>query len=153
VQKIIVVEKSEVLKGAKGEYLKVFPIEGTPINIFDQSLWNLFGDGLAVELTLEQQGRWWNVTSAAPVAKELAEKQPSPAQKVQTIDSKNKAFALSYIKDLIVADRIPINKWLPYAEMFRRYLDGELTFDATFEKTMLGYIDLMLREINKKKEE
>lgn len=77
-EKIIVVEKSEVLQGTKGDYLKVTDKNGKVQNIFDQSLWNLFGDGLAVKLTLEKQGNWWNVVTAEGVAKELAEREPKP---------------------------------------------------------------------------
>jgi len=65
--KIIVVDHSEIVTGAKGEYLKVTTKDGKINNIFDQGLWNLFNDGLAVELSLEKEGNWWNVKGAKAV--------------------------------------------------------------------------------------
>ena len=79
-EKIIVVEKTEIKQGSKGEYLTVFPIDGKPVNIFDQSLWGLFNEGMAVKLKLEKSGRWMNVVGAESVARELAEKEPVKPQ-------------------------------------------------------------------------
>lgn len=79
-EKIIIVDKTEVLQGAKGSYLKVTDKGGKTQNIFQEGLWNLFGDGMAVKLTLEQTGKWWNVTAAEAVSEALAKKakeQPS----------------------------------------------------------------------------
>ncbi|KKM76049.1 hypothetical protein LCGC14_1384090 [marine sediment metagenome] len=97
-EKIIIVEKSEVLQGSKGDYLKVTDKNGKVQNIFDSALWNLFGDGLAVKLTLEQQGKWWNVVAAEGVAKELAEKAVK-----EDGDTRNRSFALAYAEHLACA--------------------------------------------------
>jgi len=78
--KVIVVKKSEIAQGVKGDYLKVTAEDDKTYNIFDQSLWNLFNDGLAVELMLEKQGRWLNVTGAKPAPKPSAEEAPAPAR-------------------------------------------------------------------------
>jgi len=121
-QKIIVVDKTEILHGTKGEYLKVTDKGGKTQNIFDRALWNLFGDGLAVELTLEKQGTWWNVTGAVPVGKEVAQelaekekvtkeevarKEPVPKPKYTAdpakIDSIERQVALKAAVDIMCA--------------------------------------------------
>lgn len=76
-EKVIVVDHSEVVPGAKGEYLKVTDKGGKVQNIFDQSLWNLFVDGCAVKLNLEKTGNWWNVVKAEAV--ELPAEKPTTA--------------------------------------------------------------------------
>jgi len=111
-RKIIVVDKTEILHGTKGEYLKVTDKGGKTQNIFDRALWNLFGDGLAVELTLEKQGTWWNVVGAVAVekevAKELAEKKESPKPKYSAdpakIDSIERQVALKAAVEIMVAE-------------------------------------------------
>ena len=120
-EKIIVVEKSEILQGAKGDYLKVTDKEGKSQNIFDQALWNLFGDGLAVKLTLEKQGRWWNVTGAEAVKDVLAKKAVEKVGDNQ-ITEKNKSVALSYSKDLVVAGKIELRDITSYADKFLAYI-------------------------------
>ena len=130
-QKIIVVDKTEILHGTKGEYLKVTDKGGKTQNIFDRALWNLFGDGLAVELTLEKQGTWWNVTGAVPVgkevAKELAEKEkvtreeavrkePAPKPKYSADparDSIERSVALKAAVDIMCATISRFEKIIP----------------------------------------
>ena len=52
---------------------------------------------------------------------------------------KNKAFAISYAKDLAVAKIITPEKILTYAEVFNRYMNGDITLkdQAAFD-TMIG---------------
>lgn len=137
-EKIIVVDHSEIVQGAKGEYLKVTDKGGKTQNIFDQALWNLFNDGLAVKLQLEKQGVYWNVMSAEAVSLPVETKTNgiTPQEK-----GRNASFALSYAKDLACADKIPPDKILSYAEVFVRWLDGsikvedEVVFQALLKKT------------------
>lgn len=49
-------------------------------------------------------------------------------------DSRNKSVALSYAKDLAVADKIKVDKILIYAEVYRRYMDGELDLSGMDER-------------------
>ena len=135
-EKIIIVEKSEVLQGAKGDYLKVTGKDGKVQNIFDSALWNLFGDGLAVKLTLEQQGRWWNVVAAEGVAKELAEKVES-ASEIKVSDDfpypkHPLTLAVEYwsAKIAMGAD-CKINDVLEASEIFKKYYKGEIKPDVT----------------------
>ena len=134
-EKIIVVEKSEVLQGSKGDYLKVTGKDGKVQNIFDSALWNLFGDDLAVKLTLEQQGRWWNVTAAEGVAKELAEKVAKETP--QTADDlpfpkHPLTLAVEYwTAKIAMGTDCKINDVLEVAEIFKGYLKGEIKPDVT----------------------
>ena len=105
-EKIIVVEKSEVLQGTKGDYLKVTDKEGKTQNIFDQALWNLFGDGLAVKLTLEKQGKWWNVVGAEAVAAELAQQ----VKETQTTAAEEKQASIEGQCGLKVIAKLIIEK-------------------------------------------
>jgi len=132
-EKIIVVEKSEVLPGAKGEYLKVTSKDGKAQNIFDASLWNLFGDGLAVKLTLEQQGRWWNVVGAEGVAKELAEKAVKETSADDLPFPKHPlTLAVEYwTAKIAMGTDCKINDVLEAAEIFKGYLKGEIKPDVT----------------------
>ena len=146
-EKIIVVKSSEVLTGTKGEYLKVTTEEGKTQNIFDQAIWNLFGDGMAVKLHLEKQGDWWNVTSAESVAKALAEKaQAEKPVEERKPDSKNRAFALSYAKDVGVAqiqagkDFKPRNLFA-LADAFTLYLDT-----GDFKEAIKLYNEIQLKK-------
>lgn len=40
--------------------------------------------------------------------------------------SRNRSFALAYSEQLAVADKIPVDKILSYAEVFVRWLDGDI---------------------------
>jgi len=69
IEKVIVVKRTEqCLAANKTPYLKV-TVDGDDgkehsYNIFDQALWNLFGANMAVKVTLEKKGQYWNVTGA-----------------------------------------------------------------------------------------
>ena len=43
------------------------------------------------------------------------------------INTKNKAFSVSYAKDLVIAKEIELNAILFYAELFDRYMNGTIT--------------------------
>lgn len=77
IKEVIQVTGTDQKQGAKGPYLEVLyrdeKGQERKKNIFDQTLWNLFGEGLWVEWQLEKEGTWWNVKSAQGV-KEGVEK-------------------------------------------------------------------------------
>ena len=77
IKEVIQVLSTDQKQGAKGPYLEVSyrdeKGQERKKNIFDQTLWNLFGEGLWVEWELEKEGNWWNVKSAQRV-KEGVEK-------------------------------------------------------------------------------
>lgn len=132
-EKIIVVDKAEVLQGTKGDYLQVTDKDGKKQNIFDQSLWGLFQDGMAVKLTLEKQGRWNNVTGAVGVAQELAEKSPQ-----EEPNQKARSMSLSYSKDVEIALIRMGNEYDPSrlfnrADIFYSYMIGNPTLQKTRE--------------------
>jgi len=49
-------------------YLEVIDQNDKKTSIFDQALWNLFQPNAYVNLTLEKQGNFWNVTKAEAVS-------------------------------------------------------------------------------------
>lgn len=61
---------------------------------------------------------------------EVSKPKPMPLK-----DTKNKAFSLSYAKDLAVAKIITVEKILAYAETFRMWLDGEISLENPVEFT------------------
>lgn len=84
IEKIIVVKSTEMGtiqsgRNEGGQYLKVYGSDDRTYSIFDEGLWNLFQDGLAVNLILEKNPKgYWNVTNAKAVAKELEEVKTEP---------------------------------------------------------------------------
>jgi len=75
IKEVIQVISTDQKQGAKGPYLEILYRDAKgqerKKNIFDQTLWNLFGDGLWVEWQLEKEGTWWNVKSAQGVKEGL----------------------------------------------------------------------------------
>ena len=133
--KMITIRATEFAEAKSGnKYLKVHGSDDKTYSIFQEGLWNLFNEGFAVELTLEKNEKgYWNVTDAKSVAQELVEKQ------VETIEqqpaSKNRAFALSYAKDIACAKiqmqgGITPKEILNLAELFTAFLDGNSTKEA-----------------------
>ena len=77
-----------------------------------------------LKLTIEQKGRFTNVLDA-----ELEENPPAiePATLVVSDnDCRLRTFTTAYAKDLAVAGKIQVNDILTWAEVFFRYLKGEL---------------------------
>ncbi len=68
------------------------------------------------------------------VASKSATQQELP--KPKPIDLKNRAFSLSYAKDLAVAKIIVVDKILAYAETFRMYLDGGISLENPVDFTI-----------------
>lgn len=72
VEKIITVKSTEQTTAKNNTpYLKVTSQDDKTYSIFDQSLWNLFGKGLAIKLGLEKKGNFWNVVSTESVKEGL----------------------------------------------------------------------------------
>ena len=163
ITEVIQVIDTDQKEGAKGPYLEVSYTgkDGKPHkrNIFDQSLWKPFQKGGWVQWQIEKEGDWWNVKGAQS-AKEGIEQLPpqspgelSPEQQAEINrarqgaiskpkePSRNRSFALAYSKDLAIADRIPVDKILSYAEVFVRWLDGDIqvkdeeVFSSLLKKT------------------
>ncbi len=77
------------------------------------------------------------------IAKEFEAKTPTPAvipEKGTIIpkDDRNKSFALSYAKDLAVADKIKVDEIISYATVFDMYLSSE--FSESKEEILAKYI-------------
>jgi len=64
---------------------------------------------------------------------------PKARNVAQTTESKSRAFALSYAKDLVVAGKIEPDKIFSYATAFEWFLDGKVeTIDEEALKILLG---------------
>jgi len=128
--KDIVVKRSEMLPGTKGEYLRVYYDDSGKekfTNVFDQALWNLFGDGLAVRLHLEKEGNWFNVKGAEAISNVFKQEAVKNVT-AQMSDGKNRSFALSYAKDWCIAQlsqgvKLTIYDVVVGAKIFESYLD------------------------------
>jgi hypothetical protein len=79
-----------------------------------------------LKLTTEQKGRFTNVVDV-----EQAQAAPSQGTQRSTEDLESecrlRTFTTAYAKDLAVAGKISTDTILPWAELFYRYLQGEIT--------------------------
>jgi len=124
--KSIIVTQREEIEGQKGTYLKITDQEGKAHFIFDNlsDKWELLQPGKMVDLTKEKVGKYWNVIDIA----EGSSKPKVEAQKTgyhrEDPESKQRSYALSYAKDLCVAGKIELDKIIPCAESFNKWLIG-----------------------------
>jgi len=98
-----------------------------------ERLFTLFQQGQAVELDWQTYMNKDYVADAKlvegalpPPVEPLSASVPVGSHSRETSTSKNRSYALSYVKDLAVADKIPVDKILSYAELFLRWLDGDI---------------------------
>lgn len=89
-----------------------------------------------LKLTTEQKGRFTNVLDVEPVAGAAAAAgapagEATPEQQQVAVDKelecRLRTFTAAYAKDLAVAGKIPTDAILGWAELFYRYLQGEIT--------------------------
>ena len=98
------------------------------------------------EKTANKDGKtFWNVIGVEAVEGIFQKEAIKDMKKL----SSNMSYALSYIKDLIVADKLPLQDWYFYAELFRRYLDGELPEDTSLDAKIITYMVWMAKEKTK----
>jgi len=136
INKNITIVESELKSGAKGEYLLIVDHEGVRFACFNQhkGLWDCLGKNMTASIGFEVKGIFKNIEEAHPISgqiqvdkSKITEQQvkPTPAPKPE---SKNRAFALSYAKDIACAkiqmgsDISPVTI-LGVAELFTTYLD------------------------------
>lgn len=109
IKEVIQVTSTDQKQGAKGPYLEVSYRDEKGVerkkNIFDQTLWNLFGEGLWVEWQLEKEGNWWNVKSAQGV-KEGMEKPKDTPKPTGIISGEERGMWWKEIGELIRADKL-----------------------------------------------
>lgn len=87
------IENVEKKTGAKGTAYYVVTINGKKSTTFDATVLNCIGKD--VDATVEQNGNYWNLKSFIIVGNTTSNE---PVR-----ESKNRAFAASYAKDLMVA--------------------------------------------------
>lgn len=149
-EKIISVVTSEMQTSKTGKpYLQVVDQDNVKFSCWDEALWNTLGKNAGAKIGFEVKGIFKNIIQAETVelpinpepedTKEPKTKVVAEGSKIK--DPKNRAFALSYAKDLAVAGAIEPTKILSYAEVFTRYIDGDITvkdeevFTALIHKT------------------
>ncbi len=79
-----------------------------------------------LKLTTEQKGRFTNVLDVEPIAGEATPEQQRAAVDKE-LECRLRTFTAAYAKDLAVAGKIPTDAILGWAELFYRYLQGEVT--------------------------
>lgn len=108
----------------------------------------LFEQGKAIMLHWETYRNIPYVSDAKLVEGELPEPRepiepkedkPTPPQppRMEASNLKNRAFALSYAKDLVVADKIKGNQLIFEAELLNQYLNGNITVP---EEVLIKYV-------------
>ncbi len=126
-------------------YFKVVWDDEKSDTIFDEAMVKDIGQaiegGCSVEVKKVKNGNYWNVTEITVLQKELetekpalvqeAEKLGAKLEKVTTIgEGKNRSFALSYAKDIVIAtlnkdllkEKIT-EKTIEFAKKFEKYLE------------------------------
>ncbi len=80
-----------------------------------------------LRLTTEQKGRFTNVIDVESVGEGEAPREEQPVTEDKELECRLKTFTTAYAKDLAVAGKIPTDTILGWAELFYRYLQGEIT--------------------------
>jgi len=148
---IVTITMREIREGAKGDYLyiKYVTSKGKESGkaVFNQlkDKWEMCQENATVDLKLDER---YNVIDIQSVSEQLPEPQVSTPESetppssqstdVETapesetppphaVNTKNRSYALSYAKDLVVAKVIEADKVLSYAEVFDRFLNGDIS--------------------------
>lgn len=103
ITKIVTVKSTEQKESTKGNpYLSVVMTDekgrGSTYTIFDQSQWEIYKVGKALEIKIEKQGNYWNIIEVSGVADKLppAQKPKSPPlQQGETPPPKTKEQEIS----------------------------------------------------------
>ena len=107
ITKLVTVKSTEQKMSAKNTpYLSVVLTDekgkDATFSIFDQSTWELYSDGAPLQIEMEKQGNFWNITKAEPV-KDVFKQEAMKEVRQEANDGKSRAFALSYAKDFHIA--------------------------------------------------
>lgn len=137
IEKVITIASSEVKAGKSGKsYLEVIDQDNDKYSCWEEGLWNSLGKNATGTVSFEKKGIFRNITAFETAEEGIAKISPKPPDtpapeplppKKWQADGKNKAFALSYAKDLAVADKITGSQIIFTAEMFNQYLSGNIT--------------------------
>ena len=144
-EKIIVIGDIEDRKNVKGGvYITVTDQEGKKHNVFDKEhiaiIRKAYADSMAIKMVKEKtgDGKYWNVTGVSLCADELPEAPPKTkifdAPKTESkykadpakTDSIQTQVALKSSVELCVAGKIDVNQILSCAEIFKRWLRGDI---------------------------
>lgn len=157
---ITTVEQAFTKDGA--EYRKVKGIsDGREVtkSVFDnhKDKWELLKENATLDFKMVKKGQFWNVEDISipnlpPPTKPMesttliGETEPPKVPPAETpppvgMPTKEKAFALSYAKDLAVANQIKPDKIINWACIFEDYLNGNLHIDDTqLSKLLTGFL-------------
>lgn len=96
------------------------------IDMLERKILNGSIEGLALELTKEREGQYWNVTGVKAVENIFKEKAVKEVADTQN-ETRNKSIALSYSKDLAVANLIECSQTslTQWADFFYQYMIGD----------------------------
>ena len=96
--------------------------------VFDNLIegWSLLVEGAAIDFTLEKKGDYWNVTGFKPAEGKPTAQPPKPesTKSTQGGDTRDRAVALSYAKDLACHGKIELGDMRKYADGFLDYILG-----------------------------
>ena len=98
-------------------------------------------NGLALKLTKEQKGTFWNIIKVEEVKDVFVKQAQEKAEDEQT-NIKNRTICLAYSKDLCVAGKLGLSDAIHCAEIFYRYTTGSITIDdeqvLNFQRSLRG---------------
>lgn len=137
-EKIITVKSTEMKDGKNGPYLAVSAHDGHIYNIFKEELHELFQDGMAVKITGELKGKYFNTQHAEMVKDALVRK--IAAEGGQIVEEKmtkddwaekdkitrksiERQKSLEMAVETLKAGAIKDEQVIPTAKRFEKYLE------------------------------
>ena len=81
--------------------------------------------GLALKLTKEKKGKFWNVIAVEEV-KDMFMKEALAKVTDDSADERTKTMVVSYAKDLACGNQIPVEQILAWADILYRWVKGDL---------------------------
>jgi len=145
---------------AKGTpYWKVTWDDGKFDNIFSQEFYDLLVEAddkkVAVNIEKEKSGKYWNVTNLTLAETPSANLSETPVETPKKSEPKFKAdpdktesierqSALKSAIELVVSGKVEAEKVLSYAEVFRRFICGDITVsdEATFTELISKFFKI-----------
>lgn len=137
--KIILVDRTEVDADGRGSFLKVYDMAGLTHRIAEKrhALWPIFQNARKAEPILALYETYNNVEYIAGARQITDEILKSAVQILgervadSQVQQKNRSTALSYAKDLVVADKESIADLYHRAEYNHRFITGESVEENT----------------------
>ena len=132
-ERILLIDRTEVNADGRGSFLKIYTMDGNNYRLSEKrkQLWDMFQNARHWEPILTIFATYNNVeyiSNARPITDEILKRgiQRLGEQSANSANNeRNRSTALSYAKDLVVADKIPLDKMLEQAQGNYGFIIGQ----------------------------